>query len=140
MKAGSGRGAALAASGLGVSGLGVSAFFEVAPRRPPKPPMPWGGGGGMMTQAPAREPLALASSSSFWSLGARMALPRTAPFVPADHAMVTNSSACGCGSMTRPNHGPRLNPTGNSPHCSSRAFSIPNSMNRSRTHSQASVS
>ena len=68
-----------------------------------------------------------------------MALPRTVPLVPADHAIVTNSSACGSGSTTRPNHGPRLNPTGNSPHCSIRALSIPNEANRSRAHSQALV-
>ena len=96
------------------------------PRSGPLGRLAWPGAAAASTQAPASVPFALASSSSFWSLGASTALPRTAPLVPADHAMVTNSSACGSGSTTRPNHGPRLNPTGNSPHCSSRAFSIPN--------------
>lgn len=68
-----------------------------------------------------------------------MALPRTTPLVPADHAMVANSSACDSGSTTRPNHGPRSNPTGNSPHDSRRALSIPNVAKRSRVHSQALV-
>ena len=94
---------------------------------------------GRSTHAPASVPFSFASSSSFLLLGARTALPRTAPFVPAVHAIVMNSSAFDSGWMTRPNHGPRLNPTGNSPHDSSRAFSIPNDANRSRTHSQALV-
>ena len=67
------------------------------------------------------------------------ALPRTTPLVPADHEFVMNSSAFASGSMTLPNQGPRLNPTGNVPHSSSRAFSSPNEANRSRTHSQAFV-
>ena len=58
-------------------------------------------------------------------LGASTALPRTAPFVPAVHAIVMNSSDLASGWMTRPNQGPRLNPTGNSPHGSSRAFVDP---------------
>ena len=61
------------------------------------------------------------------------------PCVPADQAIVMNSSDFASGWITRPNHGPRLNPTGNSPHGSSRAFVIPNDAKRSRTHSQALV-
>ena len=64
-------------------------------------------------------------------------MPRTIPFVPAVHAFVPNVSTFTWGSTIRPDHGPRLKPTGNSPHFSSRAFSIPKLLKRSRAHSQA---
>ncbi len=77
----------------------------------------------------------LASCSSF--SGAITAGPLTSPLVPAVQEFVLKVSALAVGSTIRPDQGPRLKPTGNSPHFSSLAFSIPKLLNRSRVHSQA---
>ena len=63
--------------------------------------------------------------------------PRWIPFVPAVNDGVPKRSAFSAGAVMRPNHGPRLNPTGTSPASSSSASS-PHCLNCHTAHSVAS--